>query len=88
MVEYAPDGNVRLVKSPPDSVAGRQLAPRVFAMNGAVYVWHRHSLAKGLWGGRTRLYVMPVERSVDIDSPLDFRVAELLMDKDAGRIPQ
>lgn len=79
MVEYAPDGNVRLVKPPAGELAGRQLAPKVFAMNGAVYVWHRASLAKGLWGGRTRLHVMPPERSVDIDTPLDFRLAELLM---------
>jgi CMP-N-acetylneuraminic acid synthetase len=48
-------------------------------MNGAVYVWHRHSLAKGLWGGRTKLYVMPPDRSIDIDTALDFRIAELLM---------
>ena len=81
MVEHAPDGNVRLVKPPPGEIAGRQLAPKVFAMNGAVYVWHRRSLAKGLWGGRAKLHVMPAERSVDIDTPLDFRLVELLMDE-------
>jgi len=79
MVEYGEDGAVRLVKPPPTAFAGRQHAPTVYAMNGAVYVWRRPSLGKGLWGGRARLYVMPQERSVDIDSPLDFRIAELLM---------
>jgi CMP-N-acetylneuraminic acid synthetase len=87
MVEYVADGNVRLVKPLPLPVTGRQLAPKVFAMNGAIYVWHRHSLSKGLWGGRTRLYVMPVERSVDIDRPFDFQVAELLMHENAARTP-
>lgn len=88
MVEYAPDGNVRLVKPLPEPVAGRQFAPRVFTMNGAVYVWHRESLARGLWGGRTRLHVMPPERSVDIDTLLDFRLVELLMSERLAGAPR
>jgi CMP-N-acetylneuraminic acid synthetase len=48
-------------------------------MNGSVYVWHRLTLAKGLWGGKERLHVMPRERSIDIDTPLDFRFVEMLM---------
>ena len=84
MVERRPDGTVGLVKPPPIEIAGRQSAPKVYSMNASIYVWHRHTLAKGLWNGRTRLHVMPRERSVDIDTPLDFKIVELLMQEKAG----
>ena len=48
-------------------------------MNASIYVWHRSTLSKGLWNGRLKLHVMPRERSIDIDSPLDFRIVEMLM---------
>lgn len=63
----------------PSSAASRQAAPAVFAMNASIYVWHRHTLDRGLWSGRTRMHEMPHERSVDIDSELDFRLVELLL---------
>jgi CMP-N-acetylneuraminic acid synthetase len=77
MVEPKPDGAVGLVVA--SHATSRQEAPPVYSMNGSVYVWHRDSLQYGLWDGSVRLYVMPRERSVDIDSELDFRIVELLM---------
>lgn len=79
MVERQPDGNVRLVKPLEAGVTSRQAAPRVYSMNASIYVWHRETLTKGLWNGRTRLYEMPRERSIDIDSEIDFRLVDLLM---------
>lgn len=79
MVEAKSDGNIRLVKTPEGSVLSRQAAPPVYAINGSVYVWHRHTVAGGLWSGRTKLYEMPHERSVDIDAEIDFKLVELLM---------
>jgi CMP-N-acetylneuraminic acid synthetase len=80
MVERKPDGNIGLVKSDAGGgVVARQLAPHVYSMNASIYVWHRHTLNKGLWNGRLKLHVMPRERSIDIDSPLDFRIVEMLM---------
>lgn len=84
MVEAGADGSVRLVKPPAQGVHTRQSAPRVYAMNASVYVWHRRTLDKGLWDGRARLHVMPRERSVDIDSELDFKLVELLMKEKAA----
>lgn len=81
MVEVGPDGLAALCKSVPGGVTGRQSAPPVFSMNASVYVWWRRSLGKGLWEGRTRLHVMPRERSIDIDSAIDFELVELLMSK-------
>lgn len=62
-------------------VARRQDLPPVFALNGALYYaqsdWLRQS--KRLVGAETVAYVMPRERSVDIDNLLDWRLAELLL---------
>ncbi len=85
MVEERADGAAVLVKQPPREVVGRQSAPKVYAMNASIYVWRRASLPMGLWGGRAALHVMPRERSVDIDSELDFRLVELLMADKKGR---
>jgi len=79
MVEEKPDGSFHLVV--PSDAVSRQAAPVVYAMNASIYVWHRETFSKGLWNGRTALYAMPRDRSVDIDSELDFRIVELLMDE-------
>jgi len=79
MVELDSQGSARLSKPPASPLAGRQAAPAVYAMNASIYVWHRATLDKGLWEGRTRLHVMPRERSIDVDSAIDFRLIELLM---------
>ena len=77
MVERQPNGDITLVK--PSDAKSRQAAPTVYAMNASIYVWHRHTLAQGLWDGRTRLYEMPQSRSIDIDSEIDLRLVELLL---------
>lgn len=79
MVERKADGNIGLVCKPQGAVVARQQAPHVYSMNASIYVWHRHTLAKGLWNGKLKLHVMPRERSIDIDSPLDFKIVEMLM---------
>lgn len=84
MVEYHQDGTVALVKPLAYPVEARQLAPKVYAMNASIYVWHRRTLDKGLWGGRVKLHVMPRERSIDIDTPLDFKLVELLLRERLG----
>ncbi len=81
MVERKSDGSIGLVCQPSGMVVARQQAPHVYSMNASIYVWHRHTLSKGLWNGRLKLHVMPRERSIDIDSPLDFAIVELLMEQ-------
>ena len=49
--------------------------------NGAVYVTHRHILKDRVLGEDTRYYFMPEERSIDIDTEADFKLAELLMEE-------
>lgn len=59
----------------------RQLLPPVYRLNGAVDVtWRRTVMQKGLlYSGDVRGYLMPAERSVDLDKELDFVLAELLL---------
>lgn len=66
--------------SKPGAFVARQQAPEVWRLTGSVYCWHRHSLSKGVLGGRTRLHPVPAERAVDIDTLLDFKLVELLME--------
>ena len=79
MVEAKKNGRIGLVKSVPGGVFARQQAPAVFSMNASVYVWHRHSLDTGIWDGCVRLHVMPRERSIDVDTLIDFELVQILM---------
>lgn len=59
----------------------RQLLPTVYRLNGAVDVtWCKTVMERGLlYSGDVRGYIMPIERSIDLDSELDFALAELLL---------
>jgi CMP-N,N'-diacetyllegionaminic acid synthase len=61
----------------------RQLLPPVYRLNGAVDVVRSSSVTNtgALFGGDVRGYVMPAERSVDLDSELDFAFASLLLER-------
>lgn len=79
MVEHKEDGTVGLVKPPSEAVLGRQGAPKVYAMNASVYAWRRAAIGGAFWSARTKLHIMPRERSIDIDDPIDFELVQLLM---------
>ena len=79
MVEQKEDGNIGLVCPSLTGVVARQMAPAVYSMNASIYVWHRSTLNKGLWNGRVKMHVMPRERSIDIDSPIDFKIVDMLL---------
>lgn len=59
----------------------RQDADNIYIPNGAVFVtWSKNIMEKNtLKGPDTRAIVMPSERSVDIDTELDFYIAEKLL---------
>ena len=69
----------RFVDAP--TVARRQDLPPLFALNGALYYAQADWLMQGrrLVAPETLAYVMPRERSVDIDTLLDWQLAELLL---------
>lgn len=74
------DGRLeRLIDAVP--VARRQDLPLVAALNGALYFAERKWLMGGrsLLGPETLAYMMSRERSIDLDTPLDWKIAELLL---------
>lgn len=83
LVEIAGDGSVRLVREADPPVARRQDAPPCFDMNASIYVWtrdglfHRHQP----FNPDARLFVMPEERSIDIDSSFDARIVCWIMEE-------
>jgi CMP-N,N'-diacetyllegionaminic acid synthase len=70
---------LRFVDSAP--IARRQDLPAAVALNGAMYFanvnWLRRS--GSLVGMETLAYVMTRERSIDLDTPFDWKFAELLL---------
>ena len=83
LVETNEQGIVHLSKQPRAAVDRRQDSPECFDMNASIYVWRRHALFENetLFTKSTRLFVMPRERSIDIDSQDDFDMVEWLMTK-------
>ncbi len=58
----------------------RQDLPPAYLRNGAIYLSHRHTIVGGsVWGSPEIPYEMPPERSVNIDEPLDFLLAEAVV---------
>lgn len=59
----------------------RQLLPPVYRLNGAIDVVRRTTIVKKgfAYGGEMFGYVMPPERSIDIDNALDMVIAEHLL---------
>lgn len=83
LVERRPDGSVALSKVSDPPIVRRQDAPACFDMNASIYVWWRDGFVADakVFYADTRLYEMPPERSVDIDSELDFAIVEFLMQR-------
>ncbi|MCD5380586.1 acylneuraminate cytidylyltransferase family protein [Candidatus Gracilibacteria bacterium] len=82
LVEVNKDGNVHLSKSLRNTVVRRQDSPKCYDMNASIYIWKREAILneKVLFLEKTGLYVMPEERSIDIDHELDYKFVEFLMD--------
>ena len=70
-----------LEKSKPGHFTSRQMCPKVWQYNGAVYVINVESLLlqSHLTFKKIKKYVMDEYSSVDIDSPLDWDFAEFLL---------
>ncbi|MES3002072.1 MAG: acylneuraminate cytidylyltransferase family protein [Pseudomonadota bacterium] len=83
LVEPHGDGLVRLSKS--HGALRRQDLPRVYALNGSIYVWQRaaltHAAVHGLWSVDVAPYLMPRWKSADIDTLEDFEYAQWLHER-------
>ncbi|MFA5743022.1 MAG: acylneuraminate cytidylyltransferase family protein [Candidatus Paceibacterota bacterium] len=58
-----------------------QDAPKNYVSNGAIFVITPESLEKnkGFFTKKTSAYIMPAEKSTDIDAESDFKLAELIL---------
>jgi len=81
MVELDPTGTASLSKPPEAVVHGRQKAPTVYDIVAGVYVTSPSYIRESdsIWGGRNATIEIPRERAVDIDTEMDFRLAEFLL---------
>ncbi len=58
----------------------RQELPTFYRYNGAIYLLKTEELEKeNMFSEKCYAYIMPPERSIDIDSALDFLIAETIM---------
>lgn len=58
----------------------RQVFDEVYIRNGAIYATFPDIVLEGsLWGNRPLAYVMPKERSININDEIDFVLAEALL---------
>jgi CMP-N,N'-diacetyllegionaminic acid synthase len=83
LVELDAAGVPHVAKALDRPIVRRQDAPRCFDMNASVYVWQRDAFMRNpqVFYEDTLLFEMPPERSVDIDSELDFQIVKFLMSK-------
>jgi len=85
------DQLVELPIKEPKEMARRQDLEPIYIRNGAVYAVRREVVMEqnSMIGVISRPYVMPVEQSVNIDSPMDMLVAQYLMKaEDYEHIPK
>lgn len=83
---FEEDGQGFLKLSKASDFSRRQDCPKVFEYNGAVYVIRAESLRRSAMAKFERItkYVMQDENSIDIDTRLDFEIAEFLISKKHG----
>ena len=86
MVQTQPDGCVGLV-IPNHAIVRRQDAPQVFDLTTVAYVARPEFVMtqNGIFAGRVRAVEVPEDHAIDIDTPREFEMAELLF---AARIRQ
>ncbi len=82
LVEFDEQNRIVLCKPPAMLFLRRQDSPPCFDLNASVFAWTRACLldeADVVLGEKTRLYVMPEERSIDIDTEADFKFVKFMM---------
>lgn len=85
MVEVNESGYAVLSKHLEKDVLSRQAAPKVYEINGSIYVYKREYLleAENVYANKAGIYVMD-DHAIDIDSNADFDYIEYLLK--AGKI--
>lgn len=81
IIEEDQNGRMNISKARETDVARRQDAPRCYDLNGSIYVFERDRYLhdpKAIYPD-TRMFEMPEERSLDIDTEYDWEIAQALV---------
>ena len=75
------NGEVRLVNKGDKSFGRRQDAPPVYDLNTVVWIYSRKAILeeKRRLPEKSRLYLVPKERSLDLDTEFDFKLLEFFL---------
>ena len=81
MVKHDPRGYARLVIESENRFCRRQDVPEVYDMTTVAYVAGADFVMShnGIFDGRVKSVFVPPERAIDIDTELDFMIAECLL---------
>jgi CMP-N,N'-diacetyllegionaminic acid synthase len=73
-----------LVKKINKNFYSRQKSPKVFEMNSSIYIYKRKFLMdrKNLFTNKTSIFLMPRNRSIDIDDALDLKLIKKIIKYD------
>ena len=80
---FSVNKNGTIIRKSNKKLMNRQDSEITFTPNGGIYVF-KYSLLKekySYYSDKTYAYVMPEERSLDIDTEYDFKIAEFLISK-------
>ena len=83
MVKINEEGVASLVIPPEKNITRRQEAPDIYDVTTVAYVTTPKFILEkdNIFSGKVRHVHVPIERALDIDTPYDLRVAELLLSK-------
>jgi len=86
MFELFAKGEMRPLFPELSGAPRRQSLPAAYALNGAIYVFDVDAFmrTRRFVTEETRAFVMPAERSVDVDTAIDLAVADLLLKAKQG----
>lgn len=82
MVRATDDGLATIVLQPKGDVIRRQDAPPIYDMTTVGYVSRPQFVMERdrIFDGRVGYVMVPPERALDVDTPLDFKIAECLLE--------
>jgi len=82
MMEVNKDGYAEIVKKGERPIVRRQDAPEVYSLTPAAYVVKKSALYEFEHWSKAKCMIHPIprERAVDIDTEIDFKIVEFLMD--------
>lgn len=81
MMEIGGDGYAEIVKKGVKPIVRRQDAPQVYSLTPAAYVVKKSALYNfEHWSkAKCKIFPIPRERAIDIDTEIDFKIVEFLM---------